>query len=126
MAIVTTLDHECAECASAVFDLVDSRAWLRAEYMDGAWVLTLRDDDAERAEIALEEGEMAHVLQTLGTLVEPAESPIVTILRSLPGQAEFLVRLCGGDPDADLEPLLVGVVTDSLRAATKRNLGIDL
>ena len=93
MAIVTTLDHECADMASAVFDLTDSNSWLRAEACDGMWVVTLRDEDATRAEVAFEADELAHVLQTLGTLVEPAE-PEVLIDREIRGQGRILEHRC--------------------------------
>ena len=126
MAVYVELDAECEEAASVVFDLSDSNAWLRAECVDGAWVVTLRDDDAKRSEVAFEADELGQVIQTLGALVTPAEHPVVTILRALPGQAEFLVRLCGADPDEDLEPLLDGFVTSNLEAAAKRNLGVEL
>jgi hypothetical protein len=126
MAILTEIDNECAEMASAVFDLSDSNSWLRAEACDGMWVVTLRDEDATRAEVAFEADELAHVLQTLGSLVEPAEPPIVAILRALPNSAEYICRLAGGDVETDLDPLLDGIVTDNLREKALQNLGVSL
>lgn len=124
-----TIDIETDSPRSVVVDVPGSEAWLRLEEIDSdVWCLTVVDVDRDRAELVLEAEEVEQLADAMVSLAgSPApKHPLVKLLEALPGTLEYVVRLAGGNPDADSEALLEGKVTDNLRAAATNRLGVDL